>query len=106
MSWRWRRQHIPQMHADASKAIVQRQEELIRKFIEILKDNHTQEEVELLENGYWGVSIYDVLNNIGIEYLRLLYVISQKPMEDLPLFINEEDRFTKQYVCWRLKVGK
>jgi len=90
----------------ASQIIQEQQGELSRKILGFIKDNYSSEEQTRLQRDFWGVSIMDVMNNIGLNYLRRLYVISTESLDNIPLYINDGDRFTKQLVQWRLKVGK
>jgi hypothetical protein len=81
------------------------QSEVVHNFSSFLESHYSKEELEILKNVYWGVSITDVLLNVGLEYLNEIFDIAILPIEDLPLHINNDKRFIKGLVGWRLTVG-
>jgi hypothetical protein len=104
--WRSRRNLVPEVEKNVSLFIAQQKGDISRKVEKILKENFDHEDLEALKKEYWGVGIRDVLNNVGLEYLRKIYMFSEASLEDIPLHINDGDRFTKGFALWRLKVGK
>jgi len=99
--------YVTSEHEKASKFVQEQQADIIRKVTGYLRDNFTKEEQELLEGGYWNCArVQDVLSNVGLDYLRHIYFLTTQKFEDVPLYINEMDRFSKQFVSWRLRVGK
>jgi len=91
----------------ASKFVQEQQNDIIRKVTGYLKSNFTKEDQQLLEKDYWNcVCVQNVLSNVGLDYLRHIYFLTTLMFEDVPLHINEKDRFSKQLVSWRLMVGK
>lgn len=105
MNWRNRRESVSIHDAKASRFVAEQTGELTLKIGRKLKSNYNQKELESLSN-FWGTEIYQVLNNIGMSYLRKIYVLVDTDFKELPLYINEQGRFTSLFIKWRLSIGK
>jgi len=99
------RENMSESDKRASEFVQQTQSYLIRNVQSII-ESYTKDEISILQREFWGVSVNDVLHNIGLPYLRRIYILSKSKAENLPLHINDEERFVRGYVFWRLKVGK